>query len=370
SLALRNYPLLKNEKSQIDQEQALKKSAWDFGETEVFTGGEELGDAGGIYTTIGVQQKGIDLLGIPSKTKLYNKRIALAEEAYELSQLQVAQEVKIAWSRTFSAKQQYLLFQELDSLYQKLEQAVNLRYDVEAISRLEMLTAKNKVSQISVDLQQAEMDYLTALQKLNLWLGDEEVFDVPDDFQGILDDEIFLYGDLPEDHPLLEVSEKKVAVAEAAYAAEKANFLPDFSVQYGLQKVNGATGFYNYQAGISIPILSGAAHGEVKTAKIEKEIAQRAAGFKKDQIKSDFEIALRNYKRWKSSWLFYRDEVLPLLKEQREGSLLAFNEGAIEYVAFIQNLDNAMESEIKALKAFENYQIALAELQFYLTGKN
>ncbi|MGY5851789.1 CusA/CzcA family heavy metal efflux RND transporter [Salegentibacter sp. F14] len=370
ALALRNYPLLKNGKSRIDQEQAVKRSAWDLGETEVFTGGEELGDSGGIYTTIGVQQQGIDLLGIPSKTKLYKKRIALAEEAYNLSQLQVAQEVKIAWSRAFSAKQQYLLFQELDSLYQKLEQAVSLRYEVEAISRLEMLTAKNKINQISIDLQQAETDYLTAVQKLNLWLGDEEVYDVPDDFQDIRRDEIFLTGDLPEDHPLLEVSEKKVAVAEAAYAAEKANFLPDFSVQYGLQKVNGATGYYNYQAGISIPILSGAAHGEAKAAKIEREIAQRAAGFQKDQIKSDYEIALRNYKRWKSSWLFYKDEVLPLLKEQREGSLLAFNEGAIEYVAFIQNLDNAMESEIKALEAFENYQIALAELQFYLTNKN
>ena len=77
---------------------------------------------------------------------------------------------------------------------------------------------------------------------------------------------------------------------------------------------------------------------------------------------------MQNYKKWKISWEFYRDEVLPLLEEQRQGSLLAFNEGAIEYVAFIQNLDNAVQSELKALEAYENYQLAIAEIQFYLNN--
>ncbi len=369
-LALKNYPLLKNERLRIEQEQALKKSAWDLGQTQIFTGGEELGDAGGIYTTVGVQQQGIDLFGIIPKNKLYNERIALAEEAYNLSQLQVAREVKEVWSHAFVAKRQYLLFQELDSLYVQFGQAVTLRYDVEAISRLEMLTAKNEISQITIERQEAETAYLTALQKLNLWLGDEEVYDVPEDFEELSIDPDLLTEDIAENHPLLELSKQELAVAEATYAAEKADFLPDLNIQYGFQEVNGVSGFYSYQAGISIPILSGAAYGEAKAAKIEREIAERAASFQKKQVVSDFEIALSNYKRWKASWIFYRDEMLPLLEEQRAGSLLAFNEGAIEYVAFIQNLDNALESELKALQAFENYQIALAELEFYINTLN
>ncbi len=310
------------------------------------------------------------MFGIIPKNKLHKERIALAEEAYDLSQLQVAQEVKEAWSRAFTAKQQYRLFQELDSLYGKFGKAVSLRYEVEAISRLEMLTAKNKISQITIEKQEAETNYLTALQKLNLWLGHKEKYDVPDDFEDELTNEAVLIPNLAENHPLLKISEQEVAVAKAANTAEKANFLPELNVQYGLQKVNGSSGFYSYQAGISIPVFSGAAYGDAKAAKIEQEIAERAAGFQKNKIISNYEIALLNYKRWKASWVFYRDEVLPLLKEQREGSLLAFNEGAIEYVAFIQNLDNALESELKALQAFENYQSALAELEYYINNKN
>jgi cobalt-zinc-cadmium resistance protein CzcA len=276
----------------------------------------------------------------------------------------VSREVKIAWSEAFSAKQQMHLFEKLDSLYSRLEKAVNLRYEVEAISRLEMLTAKNRISEIKIEKQQAQNDYKIALQKLNLWLGEKTVYTVPDDFEGaVIPEEDF---EVEKGHPLLETSKQQVAVAQARLSVERADFLPDINLQYGLQKVNGATGFYSYQAGLSIPILSGREYGEVKVAKIEKEMAMEAAEFQEEQIKSDFSGTLQNYKKWKASWEFYRDEVLPLLEEQRQGSLLAFNEGAIEYVAFIQNLDNAVQSELKALEAYENFQIALAEIQFYL----
>lgn len=369
-MALQNYPLLKNEQFKINKEKAFKSSAWNLGQTQIFTGGEEIGDGGGIYTTMGVQQEGIDLLGIIPKNKFYKERITLAEEAYDLSKLQVSREVKIAWSLAFSAKQEYRLFEQLDSLYKQFERAMDLRYEVEAISRLELITAQSKISQITIEKQEAQANYLTALQKLNLWLGKEAVYDVPDDYNGSLIDERTLVNELDANHPALRFSEQDVAVAEAALAKEKADLLPDFNIQYGFQKINGVSGFYSYQAGISVPILSGAAHGEIKAARIDRDIKRREADFQKDQVKSDYEIAISNYKKEKTSWMFYRDKVLPLLKEQRSGSLLAFNEGAIEYVLFIQNLDSALESELKALQALKNYQIALAELEFYLISKN
>ncbi|PRX47962.1 CusA/CzcA family heavy metal efflux RND transporter [Salegentibacter salegens] len=365
-LALQEYPLLKNKNREIARERAFKSSAWNLGQTQIFTGGEEIGDSRGIYTTIGFQQQNIDILGILPKKRLAGERIDLAEESYDLSQLQVSREVKKAWSKAFLGKQQYLLYERLDSLYTRLKRSVDLRYEVEAISRLEMLTAQNRISEIEIEKQQAQNDYMTALQKLNLWLGDDAVYGVPDEFEAG-----FFPGEelqVQAEHPLLQMAEQEVAVAQALVSVEKADFLPKFNLQYGLQKVNGASGFYSYQAGISIPILSGSDYADVKAARIEKKMAEESAAFAKEQVQSEYLVKLQNYKKWKASWEFYRDEVLPLLEEQRQGSLLAFNEGAIEYVAFIQNLDNAVQSELKALEAYKNFQIALAELQFYLNN--
>ncbi|WP_081209204.1 CusA/CzcA family heavy metal efflux RND transporter [Salegentibacter sediminis] len=366
-LALQNYPLLKNENREIDRQRAFKSSAWDLGQTQIFTGGEEIGDSGGIYTTAGFQQQNIDVFGILPKKKLARERISRAAESYELSQLQVSREVKKAWIAAFSAKQKYQLFQRLDSLYTRWEKAVELRYEVEAISRLEKLSTQNRISEIEIEKQQAQRDYITALQKLNLWLGDDANYGVPDEFEaGFFPAEEL---QIPPEHPLIQMAQQKVAVANARISVEKADFLPEFNLQYGLQKIDGASGFYNYQAGISIPLLSGSERAEVKAARIEKKIAEESAAFAKEKVQTEFSVMMENYKKWKISWEFYRDEVLALVEEQRQGSLLAFNEGAIEYVAFIQNLDNAVQSELKALEAYENYQLSIAEVQFYLKNK-
>src|SRR5690606_9696742 len=162
-LALKNFPLLKNKNLEIQQQKALRKSAWDFGTTTLFTGGEEINDGNGVYTIIGFQQQDIGVFGITSKLRLSAEQIALAEKAYELSSLQVEQEVKLAWAKAYVAKKEFESYRSLDSLYNEFERAVALRYKVEAISRLQWLSAKNQASQIHLKTKQRQRNYNIAL---------------------------------------------------------------------------------------------------------------------------------------------------------------------------------------------------------------
>src|SRR5690606_13568207 len=161
--ALKNFPLLKNKKLEIEQQEALKKTAWDLGTTKIFTGGEEINDGNGVYTTIGLQQQDIAVFGIASKLRLRKEQIALAETAYELSSLELKQEVKKAWANAYVAKRQLVAYKRLDSVYTEFERAVSLRYEVEIISRLQWLSAKNQASQIHMKRQQSERNYNIAL---------------------------------------------------------------------------------------------------------------------------------------------------------------------------------------------------------------
>lgn len=73
---------------EIEQQEALKKTAWNLGNTQVFTGDEELGENNrGVYTTIGVQQQGIDVFGIVPRLKVQKQKVALAEAALGLDEL-------------------------------------------------------------------------------------------------------------------------------------------------------------------------------------------------------------------------------------------------------------------------------------------
>ena len=79
---------------EISKQEQLKGAAYDFGSTEIFTGGEEINSDFGIYTTIGLGQSNIDVFGISSKKKLQEQRILLAQKTYQLSELELEVEVK------------------------------------------------------------------------------------------------------------------------------------------------------------------------------------------------------------------------------------------------------------------------------------
>jgi cobalt-zinc-cadmium resistance protein CzcA len=276
----------------------------------------------------------------------------------------VEQEVKKAWSQAYQQRQKFELYRELDSIYSQFETAIQLNFEVEAISRLEYSSAKNQTLQISNKLQQAESDYAIALQKLNLWLATDIFYSVPDVFE---ESEVVVLrlGANLERHPELELSQRRIDEAEANYDAARAELLPKLNLQGGLQQVNGDSGFYTYQAGISVPLFSGTQRSQAKAAKIDSEMARTNADYTQRQLQSEFQQAVQAYQKWQTSWQFYKDEALPLAEEQRKGALLAYKEGAVDYSAFTQIIRDAINTEMDALDALDNYLDALFELQYF-----
>ncbi|CAM1340482.1 CusA/CzcA family heavy metal efflux RND transporter [Tenacibaculum amylolyticum] len=362
-LAKQNYPLLKQEKLEINKQKELKATTVDLGTTQLFTGGEEINNGNGVYTTFGIGQRGVSLLDIGAKKRLQKAREELIQEEYELSEVTLKLQVKKAWVKCFQAKQNYLLYKELDSIYAKFKQAIVLNYEVEEISKLEYTAAIHQVIKTHNTLKEALSDYTIALQEFNLLLFTDELFTVSDKIQipsGIIENKLVIEGT-----PLFKVSQHKKNVAEANYKALKVGMLPKLNLQGSMQNVNGNAGFYSYQIGVSIPFLSGNQRAKIKTAKIDKEIAQTDVAFHKKEIKTRFKQAIENYKKWKRSWEFYQNEVLPLTKEQKSGALLAFKEGQIDYLGFTQLIKQTLELELEAQRAQMKYLESIFELEYF-----
>ena len=355
------YPLLKQGLLEISKEYALKSTAVDLGTTTIFTGGEEINDGDGIYTLVGIGQSNMDVFGIAPKKKLQEQHIQLAKKSYALSLLQVEQQVKLAWVHAFQARKKLELFTELDSIYTSFSTAVSLNYEVEIISKLEFMAAKSQVLQIKNAKETAENNYSIALSQLNLWLPSEVFYSVANTFSPAIETEITTI----KNHPLFSIVETNEKVAEANFKVAKATNLPKFNFQGGVQRVQGQSGFYSYQAGISIPFLSGSTKALIKTARVDKEIAASKANYEKKKLQSNYEQALENYEKWNSSWLFYKAEILPLVKEQRVGALFAYKERAIDYTDFTQLMKETIQIELDAQTAFKNYAESLFQIQYY-----
>ena len=362
--AIASYPQLKAIKLKIEQQEALKSTAWDLGNTNIFTGGEEINKGEGVYTTIGIQQQNIDVFGIAPKLKLQDQRIMLAEAALGLSELDLRQQVKLAYASAYVAKRNLKLYSELDSIYSDFEKAARIRYEVEETSKLAYLAALNQVKQISLQKEKMQYDYKAALIKLNLWLVSDTLFTVTTlNVEWVSPITAIT---LNSAHPILQYAEQQVNVAEAERKAATADFLPKINGQYGIQRIAGEAGFYQYQIGISIPLFFFPEKGRVESAKIQNQIAEQEYLQRQLEIQFSFKSLLQQYQKWYASWQFYGNEALPLAREQRQGAVLAYKEGAIDYVSFIQNLKETIQVEVNAQEALNQYLEFKFQLEYYL----
>jgi cobalt-zinc-cadmium resistance protein CzcA len=365
--AVENYPRIKSAKLEIEKQQVLKKTAWDLGNTQIFTGREEAGNgSNGVYTSIGFQQQNIDVFGVASKRNLQKEQVVLAEKALGLSIIELEREVSTAWGMLYVAKNKFEVYDKLDSVFRDIERAAKIRLETEATSKLEFLATANQANKVHIEREQAYRDYLSALQRLNLWFANDSLFTVADIPSEQLDDPLNFVADSLRSHPLLDISAQEVEVADAIIRERRSQFLPKLQGQYGRQEIAGQSGFYTYQIGIKIPLFFAPELGRSQSAKIQKDIAKQ--NYKETQLKlnNEYNRVRAQYLKWYDSWKYYREEALPLATEQRKGAIAAYREGAINYVSFLQNIKDAISIEVDSWNAFGKYLESRYQLEYYL----
>ncbi|AEL28006.1 CusA/CzcA family heavy metal efflux RND transporter [Cyclobacterium marinum] len=369
--ALESYPKIQSARLEIESQEALKKTAWDLGNTQIFTGKEEVSNGSdGVYTQFGIQQQQIDVFGIAPRLKLQKERVALAEKALDLSVIELEREVSQAWAQVYASKNNYQVYEQLDSVFTDIERAARIRLETEATSKLEYLATSNQANQVQIQKEQAYRDYLSALQRLNLWFANDTLFTVPDIPATHLDEPLNYVADSLMNHPILNVSKQQVDVADATIKERRSQFFPQLQGQYGRQQVDGQSGFYRYQIGIRIPLFFGPELGRTQSAKIQRDIAGQNLRQNQLELNAAYQEMKEQYLKWLYSWNYYRDEALPLAQEQRAGAILAYREGAIDYVTFLQNIRDAIRIEVDSWNAFGNYLNSRYQLEYYLKTSN
>ena len=364
-----NFPLIKAAQLEIKNQEALRKTAWDIGNTEFSTGAEELGNntENGIYNTILVRQE-FDVLSIGAKTKVQDKQVAISQTALNLTELEVAREVRLAWGNAYSAKKQYQLYLQLDSIFKNFERAAKIRFETQATSRLEYLSASNQAKQIIIQKEKSNRDYIIALQKLNLWFVSDTLFTVDDNSINEIGSLPFLSQDSINQHPSLQYYGQKIQLADARFKLAKAGYLPKFTAEYGSQKIGSQTGFYKYQFGLSIPLFFASQSGKTQSAKIESSIARENFHQKELEINSAYKSLYEEYQKWLSTTDYYRNVALPVAKEQKQGAITSYQEGAIDYVTFLQNMKDAMQIEFDYLDANASYLDSRFKIEYFINA--
>ncbi|PWH82909.1 CusA/CzcA family heavy metal efflux RND transporter [Brumimicrobium oceani] len=365
--ALKRLPMLKAKKMEVEQQQVLKKTAWNFGNTSVYTGKDEVGNgANGIYTRIGIQQEGIDLFGIAPALKLQNQEVILAEKALELSELSIRREVKKAWADVYVSQSIHKVYETLDTIFTRISSTEKMRYELGDISNLSYLSTANEANELRIKKDQKRHEYLKAIQKLNLWLVSDTIYTVLESDTESFIELIELNADSVSNHPLLTYYQQQINIADAKIKKQNAQYFPTISGGVGEQKIGAQTGFYKYEIGISIPLIFNRELGRSQAAKIDRKIAEQNFQQQEIEIQVELNSTFEDYQKWRNTWMYYQEEALPLAQLQRESAITLFEEGAIDYTQFLQTVRTAIRIEVDAWDALDNYLKQRYLLEYYL----
>ncbi|RLE00855.1 MAG: CusA/CzcA family heavy metal efflux RND transporter, partial [Bacteroidetes bacterium] len=364
-----NYPSIEAARLEVEKQKAFKSASYDLGRTTIFTGKEEVGNSSlGTQNQIGIVQSDIDLFSIPAKNQLAQARTKQAISQQNLNEFTLIRDVSMAWYGAVSAKQQWELYKQLDTLYANFAKAAELRFKTQATSRIEYLSASAKYKELLVNIRKAESIYFASLQILNQYLIYPSEFEVD-----IKDVELHVYSissvvDSLQGSPFIDLYAKGVDVALSNWKREKANYLPKLNLEYTKQAIEGVNGFYRWEAGISIPLLPFAQSGRTKVSKYDYQIAGKVFEQNKLEIVAGYNQQLSRYVTLRQVLEFYQQEALPLAEEQIQASTLAYNLGSIDYVQFIQNVEAAINTKQKfIIQQSEYFELSTSLKQ--LTGK-
>src|SRR3546814_20847832 len=100
------------------------------------------------------------------------------------------------------------------------------------------------------------------------------------------------------------------------------------------QKIGEQSGFNSWQVGINIPLWFGPQKAEIQAASIQKEIAESRLKEETISLQSQYRQLVQEFGKISRTVNYYRDQALPLARQQLQAAAKSYRLGEIDYTGF------------------------------------
>jgi len=374
---LKNNGSIKSANFEIERLKALKKSSFDIGKTDI---GVEYGEINGFEKdmSFSIEQKFQFPTVYISENALAKANIETGEIQKLASEIDLIKEIKITWFQLTYLKEVKVLLDYKNSMYSQFLKAASLRYEVEAGTLLEKVTAEAEITKVELDIVQNESNIKIYRKRLQTLLGTSELVDVNENY--IAQNYLNLELNSISENPALSLLKNQVKVKEKEVSLNKAKLLPEFSLGYSNQSMignhtdNGVERYYDknqrfssVQATISIPLWFKSDRARIKAAKFSKQKAEATAKYGKEVLRGEYERVIQEYLKYKTTLKYYDEKALPQAELILSNSKKSFENGAIDYVEYMQGLTYGIEIKNNYLEVLNQYNQSIIAIE-YLTG--
>lgn len=365
-IAIENNASLQASNARVVQAKELIGSAYNINKTDIYFNFDQnnIAENSEPLNVFGISQK-IEFPTVYSKQKSVLKhQFNLMDYKYKNHEIELKKQVTIAYEKVVYSKMLNERYRYLDSLYQQFSYAAKRKFENGETNKLEYLTANSKMREISVLYNQHKQQYEYTLINFNKLLQSDTLYEVIDN-ELKPEKPVFLKLDTL---PSLKLNSEKIGLAQSEINLAKNKFLPDLMVDVFRGSNNGAgSKVYNgVQIGLAIPIAFGNNRTQLKSSKLQLSIAEFEYNNYITQLTArQKEISLK-IKMHKEAIDYYQQTGMQLKNEILMSAGKSFKNGEIDYLQFIQLIDNAIQIELNYLNNLLNYNLTIIENN-YLT---
>ncbi|MGB7843740.1 MAG: CusA/CzcA family heavy metal efflux RND transporter [Salinimicrobium sp.] len=365
-LAVENNNRLKASAARIKMNEKLKGSAWDINKTGVYYNYDEMNIAenGEPLEVWGVRQS-IDFPTVyGAKHKLQKNIAELSRDEYEVQKRLLEREVSRVYLQVVYWQDLEKNYRYLDSLFSNFAYAAERRFESGETNYLEKLTAQSKQKEVALLLTQSKRGAEKAYAELKSWMQTDIDYRITSTSLPRLEPDLAGL----ENHPGLQMLRQQTEVSKSSLRLEKQYLLPDlnFSVYTGTNSAPNAKQYSGFEAGVAIPLWFGARKAKIQAARVGVEIAQDEFENYKLQLESKLKSLSAALEQYREAINYYDNTGEQLASEIVNNANKAFNYGEIDFLQYIQLLENARNIQLNYLDNLLNYDFTVIELNYIL----
>jgi cobalt-zinc-cadmium resistance protein CzcA len=249
-------------------------------------------------------------------------------------------------------------------VYTDFARAAARRYQLGETNYLEKLTADTKKQEAQLQVNQTQASIDAAYASLKHWLQTDEPL--------VISETTLIpvtSGDTEvQNHPGLLYYEQLKQYAEFNSQLERNKLLPDIHFTY-FQGRNAAENDKLYQGvnvGLGIPLWYGAQRANIKSAQLNVQRTEQLATDYQSALTTAHERLLRERDKYQQALDFYNTSGKLLADETLITARRSFVSGEINFLQYVQALDQAMQIRMNYLNNLRLYNTTVIELNYLM----
>ena len=362
-LAKVNHPSMKVADLKIEQQQALNKSNYKIDKTAIGYSRGQINSIENDYQfTISQSFK------FPS---YYSKTKALNTENIEevlieklIAQNQLEFEVRSIYVNQLGLNDEVDNAKELLQFYNEYYSIAQKRQEVGESTVIETKTIAVQKFKTALTLKNREQEYLIQIKQLGLLIGEEgeltiekfQNFQIPFDFSDISF----------SNAPLIKMAEQRFERSGKQIELQKAQALPDFSLGYFNQQIDGNQGFDGFNIGLKIPLFYWSEKGALQASKINQEIASEEIKRCKVELNQYLANEIQTIEKLSNSIQYIKAEGIPLVAQLVASNQISLKEGEVNYIIYLSALKDYNNINLEYIQLLKEYNQTVLRTQALL----